>query len=1145
MNETEHMGKYFLAIENQVLKEYEIANAARAKGFDPEDKVDSPLAKNMVERVEGLISAVAPQLIGSGVTDRMFELEKKYGVLDWRVSLVIAEEVAQEKFCKFKDKQEAMEVGIRTGFAYHTLGIVAAPLEGFIGLDLKKTRNGEEYFSVRFSGPIRGAGGTGASVCVLIADYVRKKMGYAPYDPDENEVKRYPTELNDYHDRVTNLQYHPTDDEVEFLIRHIPVEVAGDPTEKIDVSNYKDLPRVESNKIRGGMCLVMSMIALKAPKLLKRLSKWNDEMDMDWGWMGEFVKLQKAKKAASSNKKEESGEKPKIAPNTVFIADLVAGRPILTYPLRFGGFRLRYGRARTSGYSASAIHPATMYLLQKYIAVGTQLKLERPGKAASMTSCDTLDGPIVRLTNGNVVFVDTLEKAKEVDADVEKILFLGDILFNYGDFSENGHSLVPSGYCPEWWAQDVAHVGNLKKEWVEDPLHAFPGPKEAVQLSQEANVPLHPKYILHWKGISVEQLIVLIKAIDKATIETDDVPKKIIIPFSEEVKKILERIGLPHVFVHNEYMIVEKVYAYPFLCMLGLDKKSVKDVLAALDGFEGDILSAVQSISTVLIKDKSGTFIGARMGRPEKAKMRKMNGSPHCLFPVGEEGGRLKSFQAALQVGKITSNFAIYKDKEGKETFLSVDKEGNTNEPVEVENYKGDRVRYKRMSIDIKEHFYDCLAQLKTSVYPDLIKGVKKTSNKDHIPEHLMKGIIRAKHDVYVNKDGSCRYDMTELPITHFKPHEVGTPIARLQELGYVKDIYGNDLTTDDQILELRPQDIILPGQKNALDEPANEVLFRVGNFIDELLEKFYGQKPYYKYSSQNDVVGSLVVGLAPHISAGMIGRIIGFSKTAGCFAHPLWHAALRRDCDGDEASVSLLLDSLLNFSRQYLPDRIGSRTMDAPLVLTAKLVPSEVDDMVHGLDVLYKYPKEFYEAALEYKQPWEVPIEQLGKRVNTPLQYEDIGFTHDTVDINAGVLCSAYKILPSMQEKLDGQMKIAEQVDAVDTSDVARLVIEKHFIRDIKGNLRKFSMQGFRCVACNEKYRRPPLVGKCQQCGGKILFTISEGSVIKYLGPSMRLAEKYDLDPYLKETLQITQARVDQVFGKEKEIQAGLGNWC
>mgnify|MGYP000229918722 CR=1 FL=1 len=61
------------------------------------------------------------------------------------------------------------------------------------------------------------------------------------------------------------------------------------------------------------------------------------------------------------------------------------------------------------------------------------------------------------------------------------------------------------------------------------------------------------------------------------------------------------------------------------------------------------ILDFLKKSSKITIRDKSGTFIGARMGRPEKSKLRKLTGSPHVLFPVGEEGGRLRSFQAALE----------------------------------------------------------------------------------------------------------------------------------------------------------------------------------------------------------------------------------------------------------------------------------------------------------------------------------------------------------------------------------------------------------------------------------------------------------------------------------------------------------------
>ena len=63
-----------------------------------------PIAKNMAERVIGLIAAVAPQLRNSNITQRIIELEKKYAPLDWRVGFIIAAEVAQQIFCKFLHK---------------------------------------------------------------------------------------------------------------------------------------------------------------------------------------------------------------------------------------------------------------------------------------------------------------------------------------------------------------------------------------------------------------------------------------------------------------------------------------------------------------------------------------------------------------------------------------------------------------------------------------------------------------------------------------------------------------------------------------------------------------------------------------------------------------------------------------------------------------------------------------------------------------------------------------------------------------------------------------------------------------------------------------------------------------------------------
>ena len=71
-----------------------------------------------------------------------------------------------------------------------------------------------------------------------------------------------------------------------------------------------------------------------------------------------------------------------------------------------------------------------------------------------------------------------------------------------------------------------------------------------------------------------------------------------------------------------------------------------------------------------------------------------------------------------------------------------------------------------------------------------------------------------------------------------------------------------------------------------------------------------------------------------------------------------------------------------------------------------------------------------------------------------------------------------------------------------------------------MRGNLRKFSMQSFRCVQCNEIIRRPPLTGVCNKCNGKLIFTVNEGGIKKYLEPALELANKYNLSNYINERL-------------------------
>ncbi|MBW3014900.1 DNA polymerase II large subunit [Candidatus Woesearchaeota archaeon] len=1171
------MKKYFNHLNTEVRNAFDIASKARSKNYDPENSVEVFLAKNMAERVIGIISIVAPQLVGSGANERILELEKEYNILDWRVALTIAGEIAQQKFCKFEDKLKAMEVGIRVGLAYLTLGTVTAPLEGFTQLKIKKRiDNGKEYFALYYSGPIRAAGGTAAAVSVLIADYVRVVMGYEAYDPTEKEVLRSAREVEDYHERVTNLQYHPSEDEIKFLAQHLPVQIHGDPSEKIEVSNYKDLKRIETNLIRGGFCLVMAeALAQKAKKVGAQLDKWGNDMNLaHWAWLNDFLTLQKKIKAKGQTGGSSKDEKPKITPDYTFISDLVAGRPVLTYPLRSGGFRLRYGRARTSGYSGQCVHPATMHVLNDFIAVGTQLKVERPGKGAAFTPCDLIEGPIVKLKDGSVLMLENEALAKQYKSQIQEVLFLGDALINYGDFLNRAHILVPPGYCEEWWIQEVekatvnlfgtidydklSEFTEIESDIIENIFTDFfktkPNPTHAFILSKKLNVPLHPFYTYHWKDISADDFVYFINWLKNADVKKEGYEiNKVILRQDSKGKRILELLGVPHAFVNNEYVVLDKIHGSGLFYNLG-GFRFTDDYIKSIDK-DASVLGLINKISEVKIKDKSGVYIGARMGRPEKAKMRKLTGSPQVLFPVGNEGGRLRCFQSALEKGKIRSDFPLYSCDKCKKNFIyQVCPEcGNPTRQLYYCRVCGDmfdeeckqhgmNLVYKKQDIDIKYYFNKSLEILGMKVFPDLIKGVRGTSGKDHIPENLVKGILRAKHNLFVNKDGTLRYDASEIGITHFKPKEIRTSIEKLRELGYDLDIDGRPLENENQILEIKPQDIILPCCPVSPEEPADVVFFRATKFLDELMVSLYGLNPFYNLSSKDDLVGHLAIGLAPHTSAGTLVRIIGFSQTQGFLAHPMVHAAMRRDCDGDESCILLLMDAFLNFSKKYLSTSRGS-TMDAPLVLTSVLDPSGIDDMAFDIDIVWKYPLEFYEACSDYKMPWDIKVKIIKHVLGTPEQYEGMGFTHDTDNINAGVLCSSYKTLPSMEDKLKHQMDVAVKLRAVDESDVARLVIEKHFIRDTKGNLRKFSQQSFRCVNCNEIYRRPPLSGKCT-CGGRIIFTISEGSIVKYLEPSLSLAKKYNVPAFLQQSLELTKRRIEGVFGKEHEIQEGLGKW-
>ena len=404
------MRKYFSYLQEELDNSYTIALDARKKGKDPELKIEIPQALDLAARVE--------QLVGpNGIAPKIRQASKKIGNREL-VSIEIAKEIVKGKTYTFKKNEDAINQAIRTGLAILTEGVLVAPLEGIADVKIGKNNDGTKYVDLYFSGPIRSAGGTGQAMSVLIADIVRRELNIDKYKPTSGEIERYKEEIPLYK-RAQHLQYLPSVEEIDLITRNCPICINGEGTEDVEVTGYRDLPRINTNRLRGGACLVIAEgLCLKAPKIFKHVQKLKLT---GWKFLDTF--LHKGKE----NNTTSNGNIPVITPSSKYIGEVIAGRPVLSHPSKKGGFRLRYGRARTAGLASTAINPATMYLLDGFITVGTQMKPERPGKGTIGTPCDLIEGPIVLLQNGDLIQINNVDDIKR---EVKKIIDLGEILIS-------------------------------------------------------------------------------------------------------------------------------------------------------------------------------------------------------------------------------------------------------------------------------------------------------------------------------------------------------------------------------------------------------------------------------------------------------------------------------------------------------------------------------------------------------------------------------------------------------------------------------------------------------------------------------------------------------------------------------------------
>ena len=1321
---------------------YRIAEIARSKNLDYKPFVEIPRAADLAGRTEKLlVEYLGEYEVADDIRQMLAKHDRE------TTSMLMAQSVARGFRDEGHDLVTAIDVGLRVGLAILTEAVLVAPLEGISEVRLLNNLDGSQFVSVHFAGPIRAAGGTAQALAVLIADMIRIELNIGKYQPTNPEVERVKEEFGLYRG---NLQYRPSPEEIDEIVRACPVMINGESTERIECSGYGDVRNIDEARIRGGVLLVIGEgMCLKAPKIRKHTERMKIA---GWDFISKFAEKDKQKEDTNETKFKSR----LIEPITKFMNDIIAGRPVFGAPQEPGGFRLRYGRARPSGLAAASVNPACMLAMDDFITIGTQMKIERPGKACAITPSDYTDGPWVVLEDGRFTRCDTIDCFNELKPNIATIWDNGEIVIGYGEFMENNKNLVPAGYSMDWWASDLIEelnspksvetfcsimnlpkgdcpsgIPGLTKEQFSDTnlrfnvrllWHKFlvsqqPNWAQAKTICEKFKTSLPPPHNPWFLDLPIEWIPQLITLLKDATIEnSSDKTVSGLMPKQEQRclrisggvtnwdSAIMLEMPPPEFGINDltnfpgpEFLVEDFIFdkkpstlwtlqqhgiAKGSALILGLahhhdgddliitsgwsallealgfavdddeiimvldSKKLFEDRIAKLklaqkvlvkeenrleelekerairrisaetkarqqgksiaetdeigrvaaanildegpdddknflaaqidrDDYRVDgILPMIKKVSKLRWQHSAPVRIGCRMGRPEKSAPRVMNPMAHTLFPIDMNGGnqRLLTNAADKQdirvqlglrtcsiCGKKSPMLACHHRKINQygESMPGEKCGGRTEFKKDLETNR--RRRGEITTVPIASMIEDAMINLGLERVPNNVKCMKKIASKNQTPEALEKGLLRAKYDIPVFRDGTVRFDMSDVPVTHFKPKEISVSWKKLVNLGYTHDYLGNELASDEQMLELYPQDFIVA--KNASD-----YFVRTAKFIDELLTRYYGLEAYYNVSNADDLVGHLICALAPHTSGGVLSRIIGWADCSGGYAHPLFHASKRRNCDGDEDAIMLLMDGLLNFSREILPANRGGQ-MDAPLVLTTRLNPTEVDKEALNVDSGWYYERDFYEATQDCPHPKSIAnrVDFVERRLESIAAVRGYGYTHDCESISAGPSLSAYKTLDTMIDKMNGQLDLGHRLRAVDVRRVASSVIRSHFLPDLRGNLNAFARQKVRCLKCGHSYRRMPIAGKCIQvsrggnagfgslgiaksqgdlCNGNLALTVSEGAVRKYIKVTQHVMEKYGVDTYTKQNVEWLANSTDSLFLNDRSKQMSLADF-
>ncbi|MHA2318509.1 MAG: hypothetical protein ACXAC6_12230 [Candidatus Hodarchaeales archaeon] len=1068
--------KYVNQLKRNITAQIQIASKARNQKHDPKSSIESNITNSSTKNILSILNI--PKL-----EDYLPKRINQHENL-----LLLAADVAKQtingRFIK-KSQEDLVLLALQNSFVILSRGQCSVPQEYMHRVRIDPTT---KHLTIFFTNTIRHVPGVIIGLVVLISDYIRSILHLNRFQSSPDTIGRYEEELTIFlqmNDRLPRYERN----HMTLFIQNIGIELTSEPYERVEVKKYRNLPKL-TNHLRMGLCVALE-------KILHNLQKVVQQKKLagipEWSWLDGVT---------FSPPSQERDFGPK---------DIRSTQPLLAQSKTPGGFRIRYGLSRNIGCGTIGLHPATI-LITGILSPGCTVQLDLSNASYSINPVSSIMGPLVELNDNSLVRINTIAEYYEMKESIIHIWEMGDILLSPSDNPIPDHFIF-SAWTEEWWSEEInskitekpailksiSEISDISpteiRKMITDPLRYHPSWNLSLILAKYTNVPIHPRFSFNWNEIAISDFIYLVqnlKDLNNQNLILDD-----------DLVRIIKELGV-------QFKIKEgKLDVHEFNNFIPLLQGKSEQITNIVESGEETI--SVESLCHSLIgfpvRSLCSRRIGLKLIRIEKSEARVTNPPHHVLFPLGNHGGSQRDFFKINKENPIKITISDRFCESCEISFFSsfcpechqlttqqyICRKGHIVDSQHCDECNRKAYPKSPKLVNVRAMFNSALRKAK-SLDVQKVKGVSSLNNQYGISEPLIKGILRAKHKIHVFKDGTSRYSFTNSPIRTFTPKEIHTSIEELAHLGYSHDIFGEKLTDDEQQIEIFPYDVIL-------NIEGLQFLFSQSKFLDDELVYLYDSSPYYRLRSFENVPGLLIVGISPTSQIGVVGRVIGYTKNNVLYAHPLWHHLKSRRCNGVSDSITLFLDVLVNFSREFIPAFHGG-SLDTPTIIN--LVDNWKDLMVFSKSSMVLQNLAFYRNLGQKSQELKTLSYDFSLLHLPPIIHH---ITENLSDISVENKLRDQKIINRISIALDSLRTIR----AVEEGVFVDNILVNDFLNKITTSITRFFQQPFRCRICKRTYRRVPLGINCPFCHKNTLeLTLSKGWVLRYMQIISLLAEQY-----------------------------------